>query len=60
MALTKISTKALWADLINRGYSVSAIRSMLEHAIDIGEYQSITFRIVADDNEQQFYVENLR
>jgi hypothetical protein len=58
MALTRISSQALKADLTIRGFSGWQIRSILDQAQDTGEYRSITFRIVADDNEQQFYVEN--
>jgi len=59
-ALTPVSSRALKADLMVRGFSEAAAVAIMEQAQDTGEYRSITFRIVADDDAQQYYVENFR
>jgi hypothetical protein len=56
--LTPVSSRALKADLMARGFSEAAAVQVMTAAQDAGEWRGITFRIVADDNEQQYYVEN--
>jgi hypothetical protein len=58
MARMKISTAALRADLIRHGFDGPAIEAILTQVQVTGEYNSITFRITADEDEQQFYVES--